>query len=293
MAEDLDALETLRVVAELGSFTRAAAKLRVGGVSVSHRVTQLEERLGVKLLARTTRSLKLTAAGELYLQRYARVDAELRAARAAVMGRGPAQAPASPAEHLRLRAPSSLFYRYLAERLPAFLIKNPQISVSLSLHEAEGDRPDLLVGAARGSPAAEALLLAPSPQVVVASPAYLARAGALTDPRELAKHSCLLRTGEEIWRLRGPRGFLEVPVLGRLIVERGEGLLPALFSGLGLALLPLYAIERELSLGALALALPSYRDEEGAIYALPVASPLAPPAERFLDFLRRELSGSR
>jgi DNA-binding transcriptional LysR family regulator len=146
--------------------------------------------------------------------------------------------------------------------------------------------PDLSFEEARELPGPGALRLAASPRVVIASPSYLARAPLLSEPADLGRHDCL-RLREGSWRLFGPRGEVEVGVSGSVLAASGEALLPPLLGGVGVALLPLYLVERELQLGALVRVLAGYRDDGWGIFALPGELACSSPARVFLGFVTK------
>jgi molybdate transport repressor ModE-like protein len=290
--DDLNALWIFRAVAEHGSCAAAARKLGLSNNSVNGTIKRLEASLKVTLLLRTTRSAKLTEAGKLYLAHYGEVSVALKAARSLVMGKliKPTVTP------LRVRAPSLLLNRCIAPLLPRFLSKDTPPMVLLtgeppsSSTSSARSLSELVLYVAQTPPDKTAHALASIPRIVVTSTSYLGVAPLPKEPEELEKLNCLSLTQEPKWRLKGPRGTLELPVSGTISADTEEALLPALLSGAGVALLPLYLVERELSQGTLMRSLPGYSDDWTLYASYPKEANALHNAKRFLEFLSKELT---
>lgn len=280
----------VRVVAT-GSFTSAATALGISRSQASRGVQTLEDRLGARLLHRTTRSVALTDAGAAFYERASRLLGDLDEAEALVTN-----LQAEPRGTLRVSVPMSFGVRYLAPAFAAFLRGHPDLTIEASYTDR---RVDLLeegvdlavrVGLLEDS-SLIARRLAPTTRRVVASPAYLAARGTPTRPEELRDHSALLytlQTSGPTWLFQGPEGEVGVRVTGRLVTNSGEALLEAARAGLGLAMLPDFLVADDLASGALVSVLDPWAHRGLAIWALyPPGRHLAPKVRRFVDFLAK------
>ena len=266
--DDLLALLCLARVVEHRSFTRAAAALAVSKSVVSERVAELEERLGERLLIRTTRKLTVTEAG---LAAYAHAARMVEAAAAAT-------GAASDADRglVRLSAPVSFAEMYLGPPLAAFAAAHPEVSIDLQIDDRLVDlveqRIDLAIRIT--APADSSLVarrLATTSLHVVAAPAYLGARGTPERPEDLLRHDCLrygLLRAEDEWRLYGPGGRIPVPVAGPLSTTSGAALRAAALAGMGLAMLPRFMIHRELAAGALVAVLEPFAPRPLGIHAV-------------------------
>jgi len=266
--DDLLALLAFARVVERRSFTQAAALLGVSKSVVSARVAALEQRLGERLLMRTTRKLTVTAAGfEIYAHAARMVESATAVTRAASdAGRG----------LIRINAPITFATMYLGPPIAAFLARHTDVSVELILDDRLIDlveeRADLAI---RVSVLKESGLvarrLATTSLHVCASPEYLRAAGTPERPEDLLRHQCLryaVLRAEEEWRLYGPRGRIRVPVAGRFATSNGSALRAAAVAGMGLAMLPRFMIHDQLKSGALATVLDDYAPRPLGIYAV-------------------------
>src|ERR1041384_103005 len=186
----LKQIESFVAVATKGSLTAAANAEGVAPAVIGRRIDALEERLGVKLLVRTTRRITLTHEGSAYLEDCQRLLSDLASAEASVSAGG-----VKASGHLRITAPAGFGRRHVAPLVPRFLAQHPEVSLSLNLSDRVvdivnesfdcavrvGDLPDSSLVSVR---------LADNRRLCVATPAYLARAGTPQHPRELARHDC-------------------------------------------------------------------------------------------------------
>jgi DNA-binding transcriptional LysR family regulator len=287
--DDLTALLCFARVVERRSFTQAAVALGVSKSAVSERVAALEERLGERLLIRTTRKLEVTEAGlEVYAHAARMVDSAGAATRTAGAGRG----------MVRVNAPVTFAAMYLAAPIASFMADHPDVAVDLVLDDRLIDlveqRTDLAI---RISKLRESSLvarrLATTELHVVGAPAYLRQRGTPARPEDLLRHECLryavLRPEQE-WRLYGPNGRIQVPVVGRFTTSTGASLRAAALAGLGLAVLPRFMIHDELRSGALIAVLGEFAPRPLGIYAIQPARRAQPPRIRALvDHLARAL----
>lgn len=288
--ESLDVMAIFARVVEAEGFSAAARELGLSKSAVSKQIARLEDRMGVRLLNRTTRRLSLTEAGETFYQGCRRVVAEAAAAQEAV-----GHLADRPRGRLAVSAPMSFGVRHLAPILPAFMARFPEVTVDLQLDDRrvdvveEGFDVALRIGGLSGQ-SLVARRLAPLCRALVAAPSYLDAHGRLRTVDDLRGHQCLLYSYQEsgaTWRFAVGGGTREVRVQGRLRVNNGDALLAACVAGLGVALLPTFICAEALHDGRLEKALPSWRDiGDSAIYAVyPARRNLSPKVRVFVDFL--------
>lgn len=286
----LDSMALFARVVEAGGFSAAARELGLSKGSVSKRVAGLEDRLGVRLLNRTTRRLSLSEAGEAFYAGCRRMVSEAEAAERAVT-----HLAAAPRGTLRVNAPMSFGQMHLAPALSAFLERYPEVAVDLTLDDREvnlvqdGFDVGVRIKTLRDS-SLVARRLAPSRALISAAPSYLAAHGAPARPEDLTRHACLLYSYQPepgVWTLRRPDAERRVRVSGRLRANNGEALREAAVAGFGLALLPSFLIGEEVRAGRLT---PVLRDwavgPQVAIHAIyPAGRNLSPKVRVFVDFL--------
>ncbi|MGE0747540.1 MAG: LysR family transcriptional regulator [Rhodospirillales bacterium] len=290
--EPLAGIAAFARVVEAGSFSEAARRLRVSKSVVSAQVQRLEERLGVRLLQRTTRRVAATEAGLAYYRRCARILAEAEA--------GEQEALAlhrEPRGTLRISAPDTFGWMHIAPALKDFLAGNPGLSVELSLSAAHvdlvGQGLDLAIRIGR-LPADSPVVvrrLADSPLIVCAAPSYLAGRPAPERPADLARHDCLvfspLGWGGK-WGFVAESGVGWVTVSGSLATDSGEVLREAALAGLGIALLPAWAVADALADGALVRLLPRHPLPSSTVYAVyPSNRMMSAKVRAFVTFLAR------
>jgi DNA-binding transcriptional LysR family regulator len=275
-------LHALTVIAQVGSFTKAAQRLGLSKAAVSQRIAELERAMGQNLIARTTRSVRLSEAGQHLVDdteaSFAQITAALAAARDAV---------GQPRGLLRVTAPVALGRQHVAPLLTAFFRQYSEIRIELDLSDRlvsltqEGF--DLAIRHTSAPPDTHvAVKLCSSRAMLVASPAYLLAQGKPGHPDELARHACLpyLRPGPAVWLFErmgsnsGPGSEperLRIPVQGPLRAGNSEILRDAALAGLGLALLPDFTAAPALAQGSLVEVLAEWRPVDffgDAIYAV-------------------------
>jgi DNA-binding transcriptional LysR family regulator len=309
-------LHWLTVLGTLGSFTAAAQRLGVSKAAMSARIAELERAAGVPLVHRTTRSVRLTEAGQQLVD----------ATRGAFDAIGTAFAgikdlAAAPRGLLRLTAPVALARQQIVPRLPAFLRAHPEVRIQLDLSDRlvplaqEGF--DLAIRHTHAPPETHvAWTLCATQSVLVASRAYLRRRGTPAEPADLSQHDCLhyLRPGEAAaWQLvpRGGRAGakltvpasmkltvpanmkLTVPVSGPFVANNSEALREAAQAGLGIALLPDFSAQAALAAGKLQRVLPDWVPVGSFgehLYAIRPYSPYVPRAvQALVGYLREAL----
>jgi DNA-binding transcriptional LysR family regulator len=277
-------------VVELGSFTRAADALGVSKAVVSKYVSRLEQRLGARLLHRTTRRLTLTEPGEALYRRSAGALAELGEAEKDV-----AQLTGAPRGVLRVSAPVYFGSVSLAPALKDFRARYPEIVLDLELDDRLVDlvreRFDLAIRiSAMTDSTLVARRLAPCPMVVVGSRAYFARRGMPKEPADLRAHECLsyslLRSPNE-WRFRPAGGrWVAVTVPSTFRANNDFVLKQAALDGIGLGFFPSYFVDQDLAEGRLVRALPAYGTQELSINVIYASKRhQLPKARAFVDFL--------
>src|SRR5262249_1374830 len=222
----LAVMETFIRVVETGSFSAAAKHLNIGQPAISKSIAQLEKRLGVRLLVRSTRGLMPTEAGQTFYKRARRAIDEANEAELEARGAG-----ASLSGRLRASAPLTFASLHIVPRLPIFLAAHPDLTIDLVLDDGPidimGEGVDIAL--AMGSFADSSLTvrkLTGWTRVVLGAPRYFARAGIPEAPAELARHDAITYAndaGGDTWTFR--RGTTEtiVTLQGRLRVSAAEG----------------------------------------------------------------------
>lgn len=276
-------------VVERGSFTRAAEELELSKAVVSKYLTRLEERLGARLLHRTTRRLALTEAGSALFEQSRLALERIDEAQAAL-----ARFQSAPRGRLVVSAPTAFGLLHLGRLLPEFLAGHPGVTLDIRLDDrfvnlvAEGFDLAIRIGRLTDSTLV-ARKLAPSRQVVVASPAYLEARGAPRSPEELAQHNCFVYTlaaGGNVWRFSKRGKEVQVPVTGNLRLNSGILERDAAECGAGIAMLPTFYVGPLIAAGKLMVVLPDWKPPELGIYAVyPQTQHVAPKVRVFVDFL--------
>lgn len=288
--EQLTAMLAFARVVETGSFSKAARDLGVSKSAVSKQISRLEDRLGVRLLNRTTRRHSLTEAGTSFYEGCQRMLAEADSAEAAV-----SHLASGPRGTLKVNAPMSFGVHHLGPALADFLVTYPELSVDMVLNDRLVDLVEegFDVGLRIGKLADSSLIarrLAPCRHVLCAAPSYLSSRPAPVHPDDLKAHCCLhysyLSVGQT-WRFTGPEGTRKVTVVGRLRINNGDLLKDAAVEGLGIALLPSFIIGEELRAGRLVPVMVDWRPSlDSAIHAVyPASRNLSPKVRVFIDFL--------
>jgi DNA-binding transcriptional LysR family regulator len=277
-------------VVNAGGITAAAARLGLRKSTVSRRLAALEERLGTRLLERTTRRLRLTEPGREYHAHCARLVAEAHA-----VNRAMSESRGTPRGTLRV-ATFSLLGEFLTPIIAEFLLRHTQVRVEVSLAPSH---VDLLAGdhdlAVRTGPLVDSSMVARRLGHMrtgyYASPAYLGRRGAPRSPEQLADHECVLVAEpgtQEVWFFADARGSRTVPVKGRLQVPSVRAGLAAARAGLGLVRLPAVLAAEDVRTGVLVPVLEAVTPPGLPIYAVHPSSRQVPSKVRaFLDALTR------
>ncbi|KQV89788.1 LysR family transcriptional regulator [Rhizobacter sp. Root1221] len=260
--DHLTNMATFVKVVELGSFSAAADSLKLSAQLVGKQVNALEQRLGVRLLNRTTRKQSLTDFGRAFLERAKIILAEVETAESMA-----AETRGIPGGRLRINAPVTFGVRALSPRLLAYMAKYPRVTVDLTLSNRvvdlveEGYDVVFRIGELSDS-GLIARPLGPYQLVLCAAPSYLANRPSISTPWDLQQHECLgfaYSDGRTQWTFEGVDGRIDVQVASRLIVNQSEPLLGAALAGLGVMLQPLELVRDSLRAGTLVGLLPDYK----------------------------------
>lgn len=273
---------------DCGSQAAAARELGVTPAMVGRYIQALEDRLGTRLLNRTTARQSLTEAGATF---YARASSILEQMDEAETNAADRQA--EPRGTLRINAPMSFGARHLAAVVAGFCERNPKVRVEMVLNDRlvdlveEGYDVAVRIGRLAES-GLVARRLSPCRLVVCASPDYLERRGRPATPADLRGHNCLLyayASNGDVWRFLGEHEE-EVRVAGSLVINNGDALLAAALAGQGVILQPAFIAGEDLQAGRLVRLLPDWRLEDLDVYAVyPSARHLSPKVRGFVDFL--------
>jgi len=291
----MNPFEDMRIfcqVMDSGSFTAAADQLGLSKQFVSRRLMQLEARLGVRLLNRSTRRLDVTPLGQTYYESAMRLLNDVEH-----MEQGIAGQTSEPRGTLRVSAPLSFSMAHLGCLLPLFLQRYSGVTVEVDLSDrpvdllSEGYDLALRIGVLEDSTLI-ARRIASIERVYCASPAYLAERGTPLKPQDLHEHDCLpYGHGRQVqWRFEGQGKPLSINVSGRMRVNNGELLKDAAIAGLGITYLPTFIVGSALESGQLVRVLDDYRCAPLALSAVyPQHRQRSQPVQALIEFLRERL----
>lgn len=276
-------------VVDSGSFVGAAEALGMSKPTVSRYVGELEARLGIRLLHRTTRKLSLTEEGEVFHARCKEVLATVDEAEAEITSHR-----SEVAGQLKLSVPVTFGELHLAPLWGPFMARHPKVTLDVSLSDRTVDLVDEGFDAAvriARLPASSLISrkLSSTRLVLCASPKYLKRHGAPRHPDELASHAILnyslLATGDN-WEFDGPKGHVVAKVSSRFRSNSGATCRAAALQHLGIILQPTFLVAEDLRSGALVELLPQYRSSEIGVYVVYPTRKHVPPKVRMLvEFL--------
>ena len=287
----LKQIESFVAVTTRGSLTASAAAEGVAPAVIGRRIDALEERLGVKLLVRTTRRITLTHEGSAFLEDCQRILADIANAEASVSEGG-----VKASGHLRVTAPAGFGRRHVAPLAPSFLALHPEVSLSLNLSDRVvdivnegfdcavrvGDMPDSSLVSVR---------LADNRRLCVAAPAYLARMPVPATPADLVRHECLTLSSDASqtrgWAFTVDGAVTHLRPSGRLDCSDGQVLHAWCLQGLGIAWRSTWEVEQEIASGQLVAVLEDYAAPPNGIYAVVPQRKLLPLRVRlWIDFLK-------
>lgn len=287
--DKLNAMQAFVKVADSASFSAAARLLGRSKAVVSKQLAMLESALGVQLLVRTTRQVRLTEVGRGYYERCVQVLAELDDLESNVQ-----QSQSSPRGVLRVAGPQTFAELHLSAALREFLLRYPDLSVALVLTDRVVDLVDhgFDVAIRIGELADSSLLarrLAASSVVACAAPAYLARRGVPRSPEQLSGHDLIIDTNfrqPQSWRFRRGTRTVTVRPTSRLQVNSGVMVRHFLVSGAGIGLCPEFVVRDDLEAGRLVPLLEEFSAYDLGVYAVYPHTRHVPSRVRvFVDFL--------
>ncbi len=286
--DQLKQIESFVGVAQRGSLSAVARAEGVTPAVISRRLDALEQRLGVKLLLRTTRSVTPTFEGSAFLESCLRILDDLSNAEASVSLGG-----VKASGHIRISAPAGFGRRHVAPLLRDFLDANPEVSCALDLTDRlvdlvnEGIDCAIRVGDLADS-SLVSIRLAENRRVVAASPAYLARHGVPVTPDELGAHICLSLRQQRGWQFRNEQGeTFTLKVGGRFECNDGAVLHEWALAGCGLAWRSLWEVEDDLRAGRLVSVLDAFAAPATGIHAVfPQRRNLPLRVRLLIDFIR-------
>ena len=290
--DKLKQIESFVGVAAKGSLTAAAKAEGVAPAVIGRRIDALEERLGVKLMTRTTRRITLTHEGSGFLDDCQRVLQDLTSAEASVSAGG-----AKASGYLRVTAPAGFGRRHVAPMVPKFIAQHPDVRLSLNLSDRVidivsenfdcavrvGDMPDSsLVG----------VRLADNRRQCVAAPAYLKRAGTPASPADLHRHECLALSSDASqtrgWAFVVDGAVTHLRPSGRLDCSDGQVLHEWCLLGLGIAWRSTWEVDADLASGRLVSVLDDFAAPPNGIYAVFAHAKHLPLRVRlWVDFLKQ------
>jgi DNA-binding transcriptional LysR family regulator len=291
----MDRLQAMTVfvrVVETGSFSGAARQLGVGQPAVSKTIAQLEEWLQVRLLVRSTHALAPTDAGLRFYERARQAIQEVDEAELEARGAG-----AGLSGHLRVSASTTFARLMIVPRLSAFLARHPSLDIDVILDDrvidlvSEGIDIAVRLGTLADSTAV-ARKIASAGRSVVATAAYLARAGMPKVPTDLAHHHAVVYSQlGETWTFRRDDAEVSVAVRGRLRISAAEGIRAAVLADMGLAVASDWMFAPELASGAVLRVLPEWVLPPIDLWAVfPTGRLASAKARAFADFVEDTLS---
>ena len=276
-----------------GSLSAAGRYRGVSPATVSRIIRSLEQEVGARLLNRTSRQLQLTEAGQLYFARIERILQLIQEAKSGVE-----TLQSTPQGRLRVHSRILIGNQYIVPALPAFLKAYPKISVDLMMSNfkidlvGENIDVDIRIGKLEDS-SLIVRKLANSERLVCATPDYVDRSPPLNHPRDLGNHNCLtyrLTLSRPVWRFLSPaEGLFEVPVSGSLQSDNGQALLTAMMAGEGIAIMPDWAVRKQIESGRVLRLFPEHQathgEFENGVYAVFQQSRQIPAKVRvFIDY---------
>ncbi|KRQ94829.1 transcriptional regulator [Bradyrhizobium jicamae] len=292
----LAAMHTFVKVIETGSFSAAARQLRVGQPSISKTVAQLEQRLGVSLLLRSSRSLSTTEAGQIFYERAKLTIAEADEAELAARGAG-----AALHGRLRVSAAVTLTRLKIAPKLGRFLAQHPKLEIELILDDrdvdlvGEGIDVALRMGALKDS-TLTARKISDVRRRVVGTPVYFADSGVPLRPHDLDQHEAIIYTqrgGGVTWTFVKDANEENVSLNGRIRSTAAEAVREAVLANLGLAVVSDCMLGDELKSGAVREVLADWRLPSIDIWAVfPTGRRASAKARAFAEFVQLELTGA-
>ncbi|NKI71139.1 LysR family transcriptional regulator [Collimonas pratensis] len=293
---DLNDLYFFVQVADHGGFTAAADALDIPKSRLSRRIAELEKLLGVRLLHRTSRRIALTDVGAEFYQRCVAMIAEAQAAEDVVL-----RTLVEPVGTIRVSAPDGMVDRVLSDLLPRFMAKFPKVQVMTQITNRNVDLIEERIDVAlrinslplESSSLVQANLCA-TPWGLFASPSFMAHAGQLSSPAELATLDALVFGMEDdapAWRLQNQAGAQQIVKLkARMRSDNIRLLKKAALAHMGVTALPCHICSEELAQGSLQRVLPDWRPPAGQVrLVFPTRRGVVPAVRAYIEFLKTEL----
>lgn len=287
-------MQTFNTVVEAGSFVKAADALNLSKAAVSRHVVDLERRLGIRLLHRTTRRVSLTTEGQAYYARSKDVLSDLQDIESEITSK---QDKVSGL--LRINAPFTFGIQHLAPLWGQFREVHPQVTLDVTLSDRVVDLVeegyDLAIRiAALESSSLVSRRLASTKMTLCASPAYLKKHGKLTKPADLTQHQVIgysYLSSKDEWHFSGPEGAVSVVTKPWMHTNNGETCKAAALAHQGIILQPRFVVGPELAAGKLVEILPKYRSSDIGIYAVyPTRKHLSAKVRLLIEFLAAHFS---
>ncbi len=287
----LKQIESFVAVSTKGSLTAAAHAEGVAPAVIGRRIDALEERLGVKLLVRTTRRITLTHEGSAFLEDCQRLLADLANAEASVSAGG-----VKASGHLRVTAPAGFGRRHVAPLVPGFIAQHPEVSLSLNLSDRvvdivnEGFDCAIRVGDLPDS-SLVSIRLADNRRLCVAAPSYLQRAGMPASPADLSRHECLTLSSDASqtrgWAFQVDGEVSHLRPSGRIDCSDGQVLHEWCLGGMGIAWRSTWEVEQDVQAGRLNVLLEDFAAPPNGIYAVfPQRKHLPLRVRLWIDFVK-------
>ncbi len=290
-------MKTFAAVVDAGSFVKAADALAMSKAAVSRYVVDMETRLGVRLLHRTTRRLSLTDEGQIFYVRSKELLAELADAEAEITSRREAASGL-----LRINAPFTFGVLHLAPLWGGFMAQHPQVKLEVTLADRlvdlveEGFDVAIRIASLENSTLVSTRL-ASTRMVLCASPQYLKRRGTPQHPRELTSHAVISYSywsTKDEWHFSGPQGPVRVKTNPCLHTNNGDTCRVAALASQGIILQPSFLVGADLAVGTLVELMPEFRSLELGIYAVyPTRKHVSPKVRLLIDFLKNHFAQKR
>lgn len=287
-------MQTFHAVVDAGSFVKAADALAMSKAAVSRYVVDMETRLGVRLLHRTTRRLSLTDEGQIFYVRSKELLAELAEAEDEITSRSDAASGL-----LRINAPFTFGVLHLAPLWGAFRAQHPKVQLDVTLADRQVDLVeegyDVAIRIAKLQDSTlVSKRLASTRMVLCASPQYLALHGRPQHPSELAQHAVIAYrywSTKDEWHFQGPLGPVSVKTNPCIHTNNGDTCRAAALASQGIILQPSFLVGDDLAAGNLLELMPEFRSLELGIYAVyPTRKHVSPKVRALLDFLTHHFS---
>jgi len=289
--DNINEMQVFARVVDAGGFSSAARSLSLSPSAVSKQITRLEDRLGVRLLTRTTRRLNLTEEGDAFYHRVKRILSDIDEAEQAV-----SLSKTAPRGHLRVSCSVAFGEKQIAPIVPEFLDRYPEVALELMLSDGivdlveEGIDVAVRMGKLSNS-AMVARKLGNNKRRICAAPAYVERYGVPEEPDDLHHHNCLGFAGHNTlneWPFKYPDGRRQtIRAEGNFVANNGESIYDLCRLGLGIARAADFLVSDDIKEGRLIEVLADFiEDEPAPIHAVyPDPRHLSPKTRAFIDFL--------